>query len=210
MRKILITLTLLITLPLCALAKSTNTSMPCIKFNGSKFSLYFSAKAPELKTYMNEYYKPTEGYTSWTELIAVHHYPNYFSPIDYAKTFRDYLAEGNCPSAIDVDEENNSAVLDFLLIDSAKLPIIIEFNIFRCEKSPVCGTVCLQYAKRYTIMNALEVDKVKKNFMKNRERYIKQIKKVAIPDLVTAEIDKGKYINHEGIVNDVQSELQLK
>ena len=57
-------------------------------------------------------------------------------------------------------------------------------------------------------MNSLEIDKVKKSFMNNRDKYIKQIKKVEIPDLVTVDIDKGKYINHEGIVNDLQSELK--
>lgn len=207
MRKFLIVLILLIT-PLCVFAKPSKSIMPYLKFNGSKFSLYYSAKSPALKTYMNEYYKPSEGYTSWSELIGVHHYPNYYSPIDYAKSFRDYLASNNCPSVIDIDEDNNSAIIDFLIIDAAKLPIVLEFNIFRCEKSPICGTVCLQYAKRYTIMNSLEIDKVKKGFMKNRDKYIKQIKKVEIPDLVTVDIDKGKYINHEGIVNDLQSELK--
>ena len=208
MKKFLIILTLLITLPLCAFAKSNKTTMPYVKFNGSKFSLYFSAKSPELKSYMNEYYKTAEGYASWTELIGVHHYPNFFSPIDYAKTFKDYLATSNCPCAVEMDEENNSAILDFLVIDNSKLPIVLEFNVFRCEKSPICGTVCLQYAKRYTIMNALETDKVKKNIVKDREKYIKKIKKVEVPDLVTVDIEKGKYINHEGIVNDLQSELK--
>ena len=58
-------------------------------------------------------------------------------------------------------------------------------------------------------MNALEVDKVKKTFMKNREKYISQIKKMEIPDLITTDVDKGKYINHEGIENSLESELQL-
>ena len=45
--------------------------------------------------------------------------------------------------------------------------------------------------------------------MKNREKYISQIKKMEIPDLITVDVDKGKYINHEGIENSLESELQL-
>ena len=208
-RVFILAIAVMLSFPIFAEAKSGKTNMPCVKFNGTKNNLLYSAKSPEVKSYINEYYKTSEGYTSWTELIGVHHYPNYFSPIYYAKTFREYLSTNNCPSALEVDEENNSAIIDFLLIDSSKLPIVLEFNVFRCEKSPICGTVCLQYAKRYTIMNALEVDKVKKTFMKNREKYISQIKKMEIPDLITTDVDKGKYINHEGIENSLESELQL-
>lgn len=210
MKRIILVFLILLVLPVCAFAKSSKADMPNIKFNGSKFSLYFSAKSPEAKSYINEYYKKAEGYTNWSELIALFHYPNAYSPIDYAKTFREFLAEDTCPSAIEVDEENNSAILDFLIIDSRKLPIVVEFNIFRYVKSPICGSVGLQYAKRYTIMSPLEIERVKKDILKNRTKYIKQIKKLEIPDLVTVDIEKGKYIHHEGIENNIQSELQLE
>jgi hypothetical protein len=184
------------------LAKDTKSKMPTIKFNNETFSLYYSTKTPEKQSYFNEYYKTYENYANWTELISVHNYPNAYSPIEQAKLFRDYLGEMNCPSALDIDEENNSATLDFILINNKKLPIILEFNIFKYEKSPICGTNAIQYARRYRINNSLEIDTVKKSFQKKRDNYLKQIKRLEIPSIVQHEVDKGKYINTEGIIEN--------
>lgn len=189
-------------------AKTQKSEMPSIKFNGGKYSLLYSAKNPQTGAYMNEYYKPNEGYTSWNELIGVHYFPDAYSPIDQAKSFRAYLSEARCPSAIDVNENENTAVLDFMLMDTNKLPIILEFNIFKYEKSPVCGTIALQYAKRYRINNSLEIDSVKKSFKKSRDNYIKQVKKTHIPVLVTVDVDKGRYTNNEGIVDEPAEEFK--
>ncbi len=194
-RIVIITFCLLAMLPVLA-----SNLMPSLKLNGSKFTLYYSAKSPEIGSYINEYYKNGETYESWTELVAVHHFPTAYSPIDYAKSMSEYLSSMNCPCSIENDEENNQSLIDFILIDTSKLPIILEFNIFKYEKSPICGSVALQYAKRYLIYNMLEVDKVKKSFEKDREKYLSKVKKLEIPDVITYDIERGKYIHHEGIL----------
>lgn len=194
-RILIITFLMFAILPVCA-----SSLMPSLKLNGSKFTLYYSAKSPEIGSYINEYYKSGETYESWTELVVVHHFPTAYSPIDYAKSMSDYLASMNCPCSIENDEENNQSLIDFILIDSSRLPIILEFNIFKYEKSPICGSVALQYAKRYLIYNLLEVDKVKKSFEKDRDKYLNRVKKLEIPDIVTYDIEKGKYTHHEGIL----------
>ena len=196
-RIFLVFFTILIILPVFASAV-----MPSLKFNGNKYYLYYSSKSPEAGSYINEYYKNGESYESWTELLAVHHFPNAYSPIDYAKNMSDYLSSMNCPSAVDVDEENNSAVIDFILIDANKMPVIVEFDVFKYQKSPVCGSTAVQYAKRYIIHSNLEVDKVKKTFEKDRLKYISKVKKLEVPDLVTFNIDRGKYSSNEGIIKE--------
>ena len=191
---------LIITAFILALLPVVASAMPSLKLNGNKFTLYYSAKSPEAGSYINEYYKNGENYENWSELVAVHHFPTAYSPIDYAKNMNDYLSSMNCPCSIVNDEENNQALIDFILIDSSKLPIILEFNIFRYEKSPVCGSVALQYAKRYLIYNILEVDKVKKSLEKDRSKYLNKVKKLDMPDIVTYDIERGKYKQNEGIV----------
>ncbi|GEM_PF-6631710 len=184
------------------LAKSNKQEFQYVKFNGAKFTLFYSTKSKELGSYINEYYKKNQTYTTWNELIALHHYPNAYSPIDQAKEFRTYLQEQGVPSELNIDEKHNSATLDFIIISQQKRPILLEFNIFRFAKSPKCGSIGFQYAKRYKINNALEINKFKKTIEKERKKYIKKFKKVNVPELIYEEIDKGKYQRHEGIVEN--------
>jgi hypothetical protein len=188
-------------------AKNVKTNMPCVKFNKQEYNLYYSSINSESNTRINEYYKPNESYTSWTELIAVHHYKNEYSPIDLAQLFRNYLSDNFCPSAMTIDEDDNSAILDFIVIENKKLPIVLEFNIFKYQKSADCGTIALQYAKRYRVNSALEVEKVKKLVEQNRAKDLKKIKKLQIPEIVSRDVENGKYINTEAIQKDNQPEL---
>ena len=181
------------------LAKSDKQVFPHVKFDGAKYTLFYSAKSKELGSYINEYYKKNQTYTTWNELIALHHYPNAYSPIDQAKEFKTYLQEENIPSELDIDEKHNCAALDFIVISQQKRPILLEFNIFRFVKSPKCGTIGFQYAKRYKLNNALEIKKFKKTVEKERKKYIKKFKKVTIPELIYEDIDMGKYLRNEGI-----------
>ena len=189
-RILIITILILAVLPAFAV-------MPWLKLNGSKFTLYFSTKSPETGSYINEYYKQGETYESWTELVAVHHFPSAYSPIDYAKTTNEQLSLMNCPCSMELDEENNSAMVDFILMDTSRLPVILEFNIFKYEKSPICGSIALQYAKRYLIYNTLEVDKIKKMFEKDRTKYLNKVRKLEIPDLITYDIERGQYLDKQ-------------
>lgn len=183
-------------------------SLPQLDIDGKKFKLYYSSKNPELGTYMNEYFKPAETYASWTELFVVHHYPNAYNPIEQAKFMREFLGELNYPSAITINEEENNAILDFILIADKKLPIVLEFNVFKYEKNEICGTSAIQYSKRFVIKNALEVATVKKDIEKSREKYLKLIKKVPIPKLVSKDIDKGVILNTEAIISNPRENLE--
>lgn len=176
-----------------ACAKSGKTDMPYLKMNGTKFYLYYSAKSTETGGYINEYYKTGQTYTSWNELIGIHHYPTAFYPIEHAKEFSDFLGNSGVEAPLEVYDEDNKAIMYFVIVNNNRLPIIMEFNVFKFVKSPVCGTVALQYARRYLLTNNLEVDKIKKDFVKSAIKYIKQADKLEIPDIVTIEIDNGIY-----------------
>ena len=198
MRRFFSVLFLLIVLNLCSLSADAKSDLiPKIKFGKNQYSLYYSVKNNETNGYMNEYYKQGETYTSWSELLTVQHMPNSFSPIEQANTFRDYLGELMIPSAIDIDEENNSAILDFVMISSKRRPVIVEYNVFKYVKNPVCGTSLIQYARRYVVPSPLEVEYVKKELNKSRLRYVKMIQNFTVPDVVCLDMDKGVYLNDE-------------
>ena len=162
-----------------------------VKFNGNEYSLVSSEKSSEHSGYYNQYFKSGENFSSWTDFITVQHFPNMYSPVDLAHAYREFLGSHNCPSSLWEDESKNIAMLDFLLIDSekdSKLPIIIEFNVFRYEKSSNCGTVAFQYAKRYTIQNMEQVEKVKKEFEKFRPKVLKKVLDFESPDVISTKI----------------------
>ncbi len=161
-----------------------------IKFQGDKYQLQYSTKSEENNGYLNEYFKSGEGINTWSEMIAVHHFPNMYSPISQAESFREYLDEINCPSAIYLDEENNTGMLDFILIDGKQLPIILEFNIFKYEKSPECGTIAIQYAKRYSVSNTFDIEAVKEEFAKLRKKALKDINKIEIPQIINSPLNE--------------------
>ena len=103
----------------------------CLKYNGIKYSLQYSTKDKENNGYLNEYFKPGESYDNWSEMVAVYHFPNIYSPINQLESFRDYLNIINCPNAVKINEDKNYGIIDFIMLDSKKLPIIIEFNVFK-------------------------------------------------------------------------------
>ncbi len=165
------------------------------EYEGNKYSLLYSEKSAEHNGYFNQYFKDGEESSSWTEVMSVQHFPNIYSPIDLAYTFREFLGEHNCPSSMFIDEEKNIAMLDFILIDTVgenKLPVVIEFNVFKYEKYSGCGTVALQYAKKYMVYDAKQVDKVKKKFEKFRPKAIKKILEFDIPEVVQEDIGEIK------------------
>lgn len=187
------------------MAKSRVDFLPVIKFNGAKYTLMYSAKSEETGGYLNEYYKAHQTYASWTELIGVHHYPTAFYPIEHAKEFADYLNSTGVVANLEVYDDENQALLYFVVMDKSKLPIIIEFNIFKYVKSPVCGTLGFQFAKRYRINSPLEIEKTKKEIVKSGVKYIKRFNKLKIPELITLDIDNGKYLLKEGCRNDLEN-----
>ncbi len=161
-----------------------------ITYNGNKYFLMYSSKSSEHNGYYNQYFKSGEDFDSWTEMIAIQHFPNIYSPIDLAHTFREYLGQYHCPSSLSVYDDKNTGVLDFILIDNKeqKLPITLEFNIFKYVKSPDCGSLSMQYAKKYSVANVEQVDSVKKKFEKFRPKALNEIMDTAIPQVVNKDI----------------------
>jgi len=179
----------------CYAKKLSDNKLPSVKYNGKQYSLLYSVKVKESNGYSNEYYKNKEGYNNWSELIGVHHFPTDFSPVDKAKEFQTYLLTMGVLSEVTTDEDDNTASIDFVVIDGSRRPIIMEFNIFKYQKDKICGTIALQYAKRYTINNSLDVENVKKKFEKERARSLKEFTKLEFLELITKEIENGKYLN---------------
>ena len=170
-------------------AKEKNYS---INFGGVKYNLLYSVKSSETGGYLNEYYKNGETYNRWSEMIGIHHFPNAYSPIEQVSDFKKYLGSIDCPSSLTFDDENNSAMIDFILINDKKLPIIMEFNIFKYVKSEKCGSVAVQYAKRYAVKTAFEAEAVKRDFEKTRKKALKNVEKFKVQEVITEEIDKLK------------------
>jgi len=189
-------------------AKGKKTDMPSIKFNGGEYYLYYSAKDDKSGGYINEYYKANQSYTSWKDLIALWHYPNSYSPVEQAKKYREILSSDGIPCSLDIDEDDNAAVIDFTLIASKKLPIIVEYNVFKFAKQEKCGSVALQYAKRYRLNNSLEIDKAKKDIVKRRKKIIKKVNKLEFPQLLNESVDEGKIITHEGTNQNYDKEFK--
>ena len=189
MKKIIIIL-------LCALflnpvyAIGNNKQKHFLNFNGYKYNLLFSTKNEG--GFLNEYYKAGETYHLWSEMLAIHHFPNAYSPIDQVKSFKEYLSSLNCPSALTFNDKNNFAMIDFILIDNNRLPVVMEFNIFKYQKSKKCGSVALQYARRYSVKTAFEAENAKKDFEKNRKKMLKKVKHYKFPAIVNEEIDLCK------------------
>ena len=178
-------------------AQDFNGKMPSVKFNKAKYSLYYSTKDKELGGYINEYYKKSQTYSAWDEMIGLYHYANAYSPIDKVKEFSVFLADSGIPSTVE-EYEDNSAIIDFFVINDNHYPIVLEYNVFKFYKSPVCGTLGFQYVKRYRLKDGLEVDKIKKKLTKSRKKYVKKVKNAKVPQLIQEEIDKGKIVADEG------------
>ena len=171
-----------------------------VHFNGKKFNLLYSIKNKDFGGYLNEYYKKGETYNIWSEMVAVHHFPNAYSPIDRIKDFKDYLGSMHVPSSLTFDDKKNTAMIDFVMINDHSVPVVIEFNIFKYEKSKKCGSIAIQYARRYTATTTMQIEYIKKDIEKNRKNLITKVKNFGIPEIVTKDIDKC--ISAADIIND--------
>jgi hypothetical protein len=189
MKKIIV-LFLLILLNINIVFAEKNEKNYSVHFNGSKFELLYSVKNKDFGGYLNEYYKKGNTYNIWSELIAVHHFPNAYSPIDRIKDFKDYLGSMHVPSSLTFNDKKNTAMIDFIMISDHSMPVVIEFNIFKYEKSKKCGSIAIQYARRYTATTTLQIEAIKRDIEKNRTKLIKKVKKFEIPEIIQKDIDK--------------------
>lgn len=195
-----------------AIAK--NNKIYSLKFNGNKYRLLYSTQNQDFGGYLNEYFKRGETYNIWSEMVALHHLPNAFSPVERIQQFKSYLAEKNCPSVVDFDDKNNAAFIDFLIVNDKQVPIVMEFNIFKYQKSEKSGSVAFQYAKRYVVTNTLDKEEAQRDFEKIRYKMLKKVKDFKIPEVVTSEIDlcKTNYVDEEFVYkkpNDEKNETDI-
>ena len=146
-----------------------------LHFDGNKYHLLYSVKNPDFGGYLNEYYKQGETYNIWSEMLAVHHFPNAYSPIDRIRDFKEYLSDMQIPSSLTFDDKKNTAMIDFIMITNNHMPVVLEFNIFKYEKSKKCGSIAVQYVKRYAATTTMQIEEIKKDFEKNRKHYIIKI-----------------------------------
>ena len=189
MKKIFVLL-ILILLNINIVLAERNDKNYSIRFNGTKFNLLYSVKNKDFGGYLNEYYKKGDTYNIWSELVAVHHFPNAYSPIDRIRDFKAYLGSMHVPSSLTFDDKKNTAMIDFIMISDHTMPVVIEFNVFKYEKSKKCGSIAIQYARRYTATTTLQIESIKKDIEKNRKNLISKVKKLEIPELITKDIDK--------------------
>ena len=189
MKKILSIFFVLILTAQLTLAKSEDKNYS-LKFNGEKFNLLYSVKNEEFGGYLNEYYKTGETYNIWSELVAIHHFPNAYSPIDRISEFKSYLSNMKVPSELTFDDKKNTAIIDFVMVADKQMPVVLEYNIFKYQKSKKCGTVAIQYARRYAATTTMQVEAVKRDFAKNRKKMISKVKNYGIPEIITKDIDK--------------------
>lgn len=207
MRKIVLFLIAFIFTLQITFAKNSNYS---VNFNGEKYYLLYSVKNQDFGGYLNEYYKKGDTYNIWSEMIAVHHFPNAYSPIDRIKDFKDYLGSMHVPSSLTFDDKRNTAMIDFIMIADKNMPIVVEFNIFKYEKSKKCGSLAIQYAKRYTATTTMQIELIKKDIEKNRNKLISKIKNFEIPEIITEDIDKcisAAAVNEKAAEEDKLSEV---
>jgi hypothetical protein len=177
-----------------------------LNFNGDKYYLLYSAKNKEFGGYINEYFKNGETYNIWSEMIAVHHFPNAYSPVDRIKDFKDYLGSIHVPSSLTFDDKKNTAAIDFILIAEKNMPVVMEFNVFKYEKSKKCGSIAVQYAKRYSATTTLQIEQIKSDFEKNRMKLVKKVQKLNIPEVLDENIDKC--ISALDIKNETDNEIK--
>jgi hypothetical protein len=78
------------------------------------------------------------------------------------------------------------------MIDDSRLPVVLEFNVFKYQKSRKCGSMGLQYARRYVVKTAFETEAAKRDIEKNRKKILSRVKHYTIPALVYSEVDKCK------------------
>lgn len=178
-----------------------------INFDGERYNLLYSVKNKEFGGYLNEYYKNGETYHRWTEMVAVHHFPNVYSPIDQVKQFEEYLKNLNCPCEIYFDDKEDAAMIDFEIIDDKKVPVVLEYNVFKYQKSEKNGSVAVQYTKRYVTTTALQLKQAKNDIEKHRKKSVKEVKSYKIPLIVTEEIDKCKLASN--LIEDKQAAEEL-
>ena len=186
MKKILISLIVL----LLGCNVFAQTKQPTIKFNGTTYTLKYSSYSKATKSYMNEYFKGNENGDNWTDLIGVYYIKAYNKPLDYAKALADEASKQTpLDTQVMYNEKDNIAIANFILIGGNEKSRYLEQNIFKAEK-PIAkkGIIAIQFAHKYPLNNKTEAEKFKSELPNNQKKWLEQINKIIIPELVEKEI----------------------
>ncbi len=188
MKKIVITLFICI-LAIGSVFAKTNSSKT-IKFDNQIFTLKFSDYSKATKSYINEYYKGNENGDKWTDLIGIYHIKNYSKPFNYAK---DLAAGASKQSPLDAqvmyNEKENTAIVNFILVGDTGKYKYLEQNIFKIEKvKGQSGVIAIQFAHKYPLNNKEEADKFKEQLPDKQAKWLMEIDKLSIPNIVERNI----------------------
>lgn len=166
------------------------TKQPTIKFNGTIYTLKYSSYSKETKSYMNEYFKGNENGDNWTDLIGVYYIKSYNKPLEYAKALANAASKQTpLDTQLMYNDKDDIAIANFILIGGDEKHRYLEQNIFKAEK-PIAqkGIVAIQFAHKYPLNNEKEAIKLKAVLPDNQKKWLENINKTIIPELVEKEI----------------------
>lgn len=158
-----------------------------IKFDGKRFVLRYKAQNELTQGFINEYFKPAEKFETWSEMIAIHSLPNENSYKKQVEEFKKYLVSIKADYSINEFTEETPPVIDFIVVSTKKYPTIVEFNVFKYVKDQEGGLKAVQYAKRYLVKTAMDVDLVKEEIKKEKKHLINKTAKLDLPQVVVTE-----------------------
>lgn len=186
MKKVLISLILLF-LGSTVLA---DTKQPTIVFNGTTYTLKYSSYSKETKSFMNQYYKANENGDNWTDLIGVYYIKAYNKPLEYAKNIANAASKKTpLDTQLMYNDKDDIAITNFMLIDGDEKHRYLTQNMFKAEK-PIAqkGVVVIQFTHKYPLNNEEDAIKLKAILPENQKKWLENINKTIIPDLVDKEI----------------------
>ncbi len=172
--------------------QQTVTAHPQIKVNNEVFTLKFATNKTQSGEYLNEYYKPGEGPSNWTEMITVSEFPNYPNkPMDYVEAIltRDH-SPNNYDRPIVSNSKSEKTTFVFLLTGKTDEAKYVEFNIMQVMPYKNSkGLKTLQYAKKYYYTDREDYTNKFKD-MEDKKMYIfTQVKDLEMPEMIRQEIE---------------------
>ena len=160
---------------LCALFSFLpNSYAQEIKFDNVLYKLKFSAVSPSVKGYGNEYFKPNENFSNWSEMIGIYHYPNENNPLKYAENFDKHIEQNdNCLLLKLVENKDaNKAVLSFLTNNCENSRKYFEYDVYKFEKSLKKGMIVSKYASKHYFNDNNEITQIAQKIKKDNDKYL--------------------------------------
>jgi len=189
MKKIFAILLFVFVMTGCVFAKTQTQNQ--IKFDGKTYTLKFAEKSKLTDGYVNEYYKSSEKYSNWTEIMGVYHYPNYSSPIQLVSQFEKQLKQKGLSSTVFLNDKEGRAGIVFMVAGKGPSEFL-EYNIFKYEKYKGNQVIALQYARRFMVNKNTDLSKIANEIEGSQKRLINAITSAEIPQIVEQDFNLGK------------------